>query len=78
MTYSKTANIMMCMMMGMEMCFDFCMQNNQSQGSDVRNCIYIYDYKQASHKARLFFLSQGRCKETIALRRTPPRERVDG
>ena len=41
MTYSKTANIMMCMMMGMEMCFDFCMQNNQSQGSDVRNCIYI-------------------------------------
>jgi len=28
MTYSKTAIIMMCMMMGMEMCFDFCMQNN--------------------------------------------------
>jgi len=28
MAYSKTANIMMCMMMGMYMCFDFCMQNN--------------------------------------------------
>ena len=41
MTYSKAINVMMCMMMGMEMCFDFCMQNNQSQGSDVRNCIYI-------------------------------------
>jgi len=28
MTYSKAINVMMCMMMGMEMCFDFCMQNN--------------------------------------------------
>ena len=72
MTYSKTTNIMMCMMMGMEMCFDFCMQNNQSQGSDVRNCIYIYDYKQASHKARLFFLSQGRHRETIAYGKSRP------